>query len=78
MGGQALTSAAGDRLHVPLVLAPGTTTVSVSGPAGDASGTPRLTAPTVIAGAFAPFLRGVSGGPLTGIVGPPCRSVSVG
>jgi hypothetical protein len=78
VGGQPATSVAGDRLRAALVLAPGTTTVSVSGPSDVASGTPRLTAPTVIAGAFAPFLRGVSGGPLTGIVGPPCRSVSVG
>jgi hypothetical protein len=78
VGSQALTSAAGDRLRVPLTLAPGTTTVSVSGSSDDASGTARLTAPAVIAGAFAPFLRGVAGGPLTGIVGPPCRSVAVG
>ena len=78
MGGRSLTSAGGDRLQVPLTLAPGTTTVSVSGLADNPSGTPRLIAPTVIAGAFAPFLRGVSGGPLTGIVGPPCRSVAVG
>jgi phosphoglycerol transferase len=77
-GGRPLVSGRGARLKVPLVLAPGTTTVSLSGASDDASGTARLTAPTVIAGAFAPFLRGVSGGPLTGIVGPPCRSVSVG
>jgi hypothetical protein len=76
--GRSLTSATGDRLHVPLVLTPGTTTVSVSGPADDDSAAPRLTAPTVIAGAFDEFLNGVSGGPLTGIVGPPCRSVPVG
>jgi hypothetical protein len=76
--GQPLVSGHGTRLRVPLVLTPGTTTVSVSGPSDDASGAPRLTAPAVIAGAFAPFLRGVSGGPLTGIVGPPCRSVPVG
>jgi phosphoglycerol transferase len=82
--GRPLPSASGDRLHAPLVLAPGTTTVSVSvsgsgsGSSDDASGTARLTAPAVIAGAFAPFLRGAAAGPLTGIVGPPCRSVSVG
>jgi hypothetical protein len=76
--GEPLTAAAGNRLRVPLVLAPGTTTVSTSASADVASGAARLTAPTVIAGAFDPFLRGVSGGPMTGIVGPPCRSVQVG
>jgi phosphoglycerol transferase len=76
--GESLTAAPGNRLQMPLVLPPGTTTVSVSGPSDVASGVPRLTAPTVVAGAFSPFLRGVSGGPLTGIVGPPCRSVQVG
>jgi hypothetical protein len=91
--GASLAPVHGPRLRVPLVLAPGATTVSVSGTPGAASGTPgaasgtpgvasgppaTLIAPTVIAGAFAPFLRGVSGGPLTGIVGPPCRSVQVG
>jgi len=76
--GEPLAPARGKRLHVPLMLAPGTTTVLVSGSSGAASRTPRLTAPTVVAGAFDPFLRGVSGGPLTGIVGPPCRSVQIG
>ena len=76
--GRPLASGHDNRLHVPLVLAPGATTVSVSGSSDAGSGAPTLTAPAVIAGAFAPFLRGVSGGPLTGIVGPPCRSVQVG
>jgi hypothetical protein len=71
--GQPLPHAHGNRLQVPLVLAPGTTTVDVSGTPSS-----KLIAPTVIAGAFEPFLRGVSGGPLTGIVGPPCRSVQPG
>jgi hypothetical protein len=76
--GVSLAAAPGNRLQVSLVLPPGTTTVSVSGPSDAATGAPRLTAPTVVAGAFDPFLRVVSGGPLTGIVGPPCRSVQVG
>jgi hypothetical protein len=76
--GVSLAPAPGNRLQVPLVLPPGTTTVSVSGPSDAGAGAARLTAPTVVAGAFDPFLRGVSGGPLTGIVGPPCRSVQVG
>jgi hypothetical protein len=77
-GGEPLPSVHGDRLHTALKLAPGTTTVSVSGPSDDGSAAIRLTTPTIVAGAFSPFLRGVSGGPLTGIVGPPCRSVPVG
>ncbi len=75
--GEPLAAAPGNRLRVPLALAPGTTTVSVSAASAAASAR-ALTAPTVVAGAFDPFLRGVSGGPLTGIVGPPCRSVKVG
>jgi len=76
--GVRLPRAHGKRLRLRLALAPGTTPISVSAGPGAASAPPKLIAPTVIAGAFEPFTRGVAGGPMTGIVGPPCRSVQVG
>ena len=64
---------AGGRLAAPVVLAPGTTTVRVAGPSRS-----RLIAPTVVDAAFDPFARAAASSPLTGIVGPPCRSVGLG
>jgi hypothetical protein len=75
--GQPLAAVHGKRLLVTLVLAPGKTSISLSARSGASSG-PKVIAPTVTAGAFASFSEGVSGGPTTGIVGPPCESVKAG
>ena len=76
VAGRTATVARDGRLQAQITLAPGATSVSVSPGAGS---TPvRLIAPTIVDDAFAPFDRGVRGGPLTGIVGPPCTSVKVG
>jgi phosphoglycerol transferase len=63
------------RLRVPVTLAPGATTLRLA--AGASSPKLRLVAPTVVDDAFDPFARG-AGFPITGIVGPPCKSVGVG
>ena len=76
VGGRRVAVARGGSLRVPLELSPGRTRVSISAVPG--SGAARLIAPTVIDDAFEPFDRGAPAGPLTGIVGPPCRSVRVG
>jgi hypothetical protein len=75
VGGRAVTIGSDRRLRVPVTLAPGRTNVTLAGPTSSAA--LRLVAPTVIDDAFAPFAHGAAGSPMTGIVGPPCRSVGV-
>jgi phosphoglycerol transferase len=73
--GHAVVVGADHRVHVRVSLAPGTTTVRIA--AAARSRGLRLLAPTVVAQAFAPFERDAGASPMTGIVGPPCRSVAV-
>jgi hypothetical protein len=75
--GRAVAVGAGRRLRVPVTLAPGTTTVHIAG--GASSPAMRMVAPSVVDEAFDPFAGGDDdSSPMTGIVGPPCRSVGVG
>ena len=74
--GRAVVVGSDRRVHVPVTLAPGATTVKIGARAS--SPALRLVAPAVVADAFDPFASGADSSPMTGIVGPPCRSVGVG
>ncbi|HEX5195172.1 MAG TPA: hypothetical protein VFW09_20445 [Solirubrobacteraceae bacterium] len=74
--GRAVAVRAGRTLRVPIRLAPGATTLRLAGPAREPR--LRLIAPAVVGDAFDPFESGAGAFPMTGIVGPPCRSVGVG
>jgi hypothetical protein len=74
--GHPVAVGADHRVRVPVSLAPGTTTVRIA--AAARSRPARLIAPAVVDQAFDPFGRGSRSSPMTGIVGPPCRSVGVG
>ncbi len=61
-------------LRIALRLPPGSTKVALRTPVGDPSAS--LFAPTVTDSAFAPFERAATTTVRTGIIGPPCASVT--
>jgi hypothetical protein len=83
-GGSGILIRIGDGRRIPvspgsirlgLSLRPGSTTIALSARAG-ASRAPSLFAPTVTDTAFAPFGTAATASVRTGIIGPPCASVS--